>query len=283
MHFRDAATTGLRRLRSSPVRKQRSFARRHGERVNSTENRPIISVLNVSTVFGFTHATDQLAALFGSGVRRSLHPLVASNWSRMTYVGGAYSHALPGHAAARRDLARPFEHRLFFAGEATHANDFSTAHGAHDAGVRAAEEVIAALVPHPAWEFCGLRLAPSRGPGNGILRAETGGRIQVQNAGERPEFGSQTATRLTNRPKLRGFLQTRKPRRFAGTTWWRNAVSRNRSPSGKFPGVREFCREFTRKPPFALSRGRVKHRKLRTNLCDRPQIPYWPGQGIAGN
>src|SRR5260370_29706362 len=99
---------------------------------------------------GFAHATDQLAALFGSGVRRSLHPLVASNWSRMTYVGGAYSHALPGHAAARRDLARPFEHRLFFAGEATHANDFSTAHRAHDSGVRAAEAVIAALPPHPA-------------------------------------------------------------------------------------------------------------------------------------
>ena len=55
--------------------------------------------------------------------------------------------------------------------------------------------------------------SPSRGPGNGILRAETGGRIQVPNAGERSEFGSQTATRLTNRPKLRGFLPTRKPRR----------------------------------------------------------------------
>src|SRR5271166_1711185 len=44
--------------------------------------------------------------------------------------------------------------------------------------------------------------SPSRGPGNGILRAETGGRFQAQNAGERPEFGSQTATRLTNRPEL---------------------------------------------------------------------------------
>ena len=62
--------------------------------------------------------------------------------------------------------------------------------------------------------------SPSRGPGNGILRAETGGRLQAQNAGERPEFGSQTATRLTNRPELRGFLSTRKPRRFARTGWW---------------------------------------------------------------
>ena len=48
--------------------------------------------------------------------------------------------------------------------------------------------------------------SPSRGPGNGILWAETGGRFRPQNAGERPEFGSQTATRLTNRPELRGFL-----------------------------------------------------------------------------
>ena len=94
---------------------------------------------------GFAHATDQLASLFGSAVSHSLRPLVASSWSRMTYVGGAYSYALPGHAAARGDLAHPFEERLFFAGEATHIHDYSTAHGAHDSGVRAAEEAIAAL------------------------------------------------------------------------------------------------------------------------------------------
>ena len=58
----------------------------------------------------------------------------------MTYLGGAYSHALPGHAAARADLAHPFEQRRFFAGEATHVHDYSTAHGAYDSGVRAAEE-----------------------------------------------------------------------------------------------------------------------------------------------
>jgi monoamine oxidase len=102
-------------------------------------------VEEIGPAAGFAHAIDQLAALFGSAVSRSLRPLVASNWSRMTYVGGAYSHALPGHAAAREDLARSFEQRIFFAGEATHAHDYSTAHGAHDSGVRAAEEAIAAL------------------------------------------------------------------------------------------------------------------------------------------
>jgi monoamine oxidase len=98
----------------------------------------------------FAFAIDQLAALFGSGVRHNLRPLVASGWSRMTRVRGAYSYALPGHAAARSALARPFDQRLFFAGEATHHHDFSTAHGAHDSGVRAAEEAIAALNARPA-------------------------------------------------------------------------------------------------------------------------------------
>ena len=57
---------------------------------------------------------------------------------------GAYSHALPGHAEARAVLAAPVDDRLFFAGEATSPNFFSTAHGARDSGERAAREVIAA-------------------------------------------------------------------------------------------------------------------------------------------
>jgi monoamine oxidase len=75
--------------------------------------------------------------------------LVASDWSRTPHVGGAYSCALPGQAAAREVLARPFDDRIFFAGEATHGFDFSTAHGAHDSGVRAAEQAMAALAAVP--------------------------------------------------------------------------------------------------------------------------------------
>ena len=54
-------------------------------------------------------------------------------------------------------------------------------------------------------EFCRQRLA---------------GEFRPRTPGERSEFGSQTRTRLANRPELRGFPPTWKPRRFAGTGWW---------------------------------------------------------------
>ncbi len=95
----------------------------------------------------FAHVIDGLAALFGGDIRRCVRPLITTGWTRTTHIGGSYSYALPGQAGARAVLARPFEDRLFFAGEATHAAFFSTAHGAHDSGVRAAEEALAALTP----------------------------------------------------------------------------------------------------------------------------------------
>jgi monoamine oxidase len=41
---------------------------------------------------GFVYAIDELAALFGSDVRRSLRPLAITNWSRMDHIGGGSIH-----------------------------------------------------------------------------------------------------------------------------------------------------------------------------------------------
>jgi monoamine oxidase len=87
---------------------------------------------------------DEIAALLGNDYRRKLKPLAESRWSHDPFARGSYSHALPGHAGKRAVLAAPVDGRLFFAGEATSPNFFSTAHGAGDSGVRAAGEVIAA-------------------------------------------------------------------------------------------------------------------------------------------
>jgi monoamine oxidase len=87
---------------------------------------------------------NQIVALLGSDFRRRLKPLAESRWARDPFARGAYSHALPGHAGDRAVLAAPVDGRLFFAGEATSPNFFSTAHGARDSGERAAREIIAA-------------------------------------------------------------------------------------------------------------------------------------------
>ena len=94
---------------------------------------------------GFAYVASELVSLVGSDVASAIRPLAATSWSRMASIGGAYSCALPGRSGARAQLALPFEDRLFFAGEATHPFDFTTAHGAHDSGQRAADEAMAAL------------------------------------------------------------------------------------------------------------------------------------------
>lgn len=88
-------------------------------------------------------AIGEIVALLGSDYRRRLKPLAESRWAHDPFARGSYSHALPGHAGARAVLAAPVDGRLFFAGEATSPNFFSTAHGARDSGERAAGEVMA--------------------------------------------------------------------------------------------------------------------------------------------
>jgi monoamine oxidase len=90
-------------------------------------------------------AIDEIVALLGSDFRRRLKPLAQSRWAHDPFARGSYSHALPGHAGKRAVLAAPVDGRLFFAGEATSPNFFSTAHGARDSGERAAGQVLASL------------------------------------------------------------------------------------------------------------------------------------------
>jgi monoamine oxidase len=91
----------------------------------------------------FAFATAELVALLGSAWRARLRPLRATRWRHEPWIGGSYSHAAVGHAAQRAVLAAPVDDRLFFAGEACHRTDFSTAHGAYETGVAAARAVLA--------------------------------------------------------------------------------------------------------------------------------------------
>jgi monoamine oxidase len=90
-------------------------------------------------------AADELAAQLGTDIRARLTPLAATAWSRDPFAQGSYSHALPERSEARAILARAVDDRLFFAGEACSAESFSTAHGAYETGVAAAEAAITAV------------------------------------------------------------------------------------------------------------------------------------------
>jgi monoamine oxidase len=88
---------------------------------------------------------DEIVSILGNDFRRKLKPLAESRWAHDPFARGSYSHALPGHADKRAVLAAPVDGRLFFAGEATSPEFFSTAHGARDSGERAAKEVLTVL------------------------------------------------------------------------------------------------------------------------------------------
>ncbi|MGA8381129.1 MAG: FAD-dependent oxidoreductase [Stellaceae bacterium] len=99
----------------------------------------------VAAMFAF--AADELAGLRGGDIRRRISPLAATGWLTDPWSRGSYSYAMPGHADDRAILAAPVDDRLFFAGEATSPNFFSTAHGAFISGVAAAEAALASLPP----------------------------------------------------------------------------------------------------------------------------------------
>jgi monoamine oxidase len=78
-----------------------------------------------------------LKHLFGADVERLIGAEYATAWGQEPTIRGAYAAALPGKAHLRRWLATPIDDRLYFAGEATSPEFFSTAHGAWISGVEA--------------------------------------------------------------------------------------------------------------------------------------------------
>lgn len=91
-------------------------------------------------------AEQELVHNFGAGVRGRLKPIAASGWMADPLAGGAYAYARPGAVNARAVLAAPLDDRLFFAGEATLADEFATAHGAYRSGLAAGRAAAAALI-----------------------------------------------------------------------------------------------------------------------------------------
>ncbi|OWV73928.1 monoamine oxidase [Rhizobium sp. R339] len=96
----------------------------------------------------FAFAADELAAHFGANIRKELSVAAISAWAAAPYIGGSYSYAEPGASDLRGVLAAPHEGRIFFAGEACSRSRYSTAHGAYETGIAAAD-LIGGSFPRP--------------------------------------------------------------------------------------------------------------------------------------
>jgi len=69
---------------------------------------------------------------------------LVQDWQADPWSRGGYSYVLVGGQGAREELRKPLEKTLFFAGEATDADEAGTVAGALRSGLRAAREVLAA-------------------------------------------------------------------------------------------------------------------------------------------
>jgi monoamine oxidase len=99
--------------------------------------------------FVLNQALDALARLFGierKSVEHLLEAQYVHDWQADPYARGSYSYVAVDGLSAQRELARPVEGTLFFAGEATDSNGHhGTVHGAIATGRRAAVEVLESL------------------------------------------------------------------------------------------------------------------------------------------
>ena len=90
-------------------------------------------------------ATKLLGDVFGADIGADVITAKATQWVTNPWVGGGYSALKPGGGEARAYLAKPIDNRLFFAGEATSPDSFTTAHGARRSGIDAAAAIAHAL------------------------------------------------------------------------------------------------------------------------------------------
>jgi len=92
------------------------------------------------------YLVERMRAVWGNDiVRHVTDRIIVTAWEGDPWTLGSYSAATPGNAHQRKELARPIDDRIFFAGEATSPDFFSTCHGAYLTGRRAIDEIASVL------------------------------------------------------------------------------------------------------------------------------------------
>ncbi|HEY6247273.1 MAG TPA: NAD(P)/FAD-dependent oxidoreductase [Pyrinomonadaceae bacterium] len=88
---------------------------------------------------------SQIFSVTESELRRRITRSHFHNWGDDKYTRGGYTYLPVNGIEHQLNLAKPVNHTLFFAGEATSAGNVGTVHGAIQSGQRAAREILTAL------------------------------------------------------------------------------------------------------------------------------------------
>lgn len=91
------------------------------------------------------HALERLKSAFGTAIGRHVGRTIVTAWGSDPWTLGAYSALRPGQGRQRAVLAESLEDRLYFAGEATSTDFFSTCHGARITGETTVAAIAAVL------------------------------------------------------------------------------------------------------------------------------------------
>lgn len=87
-------------------------------------------------------AMQLLRHMFGNAIPNPSKSMI-TRWQQQRFSQGSYSYiAVGGSGDDYCAMAEPVADRLFFAGEATHAEFFATVHGAYISGIREAERIL---------------------------------------------------------------------------------------------------------------------------------------------
>ena len=92
---------------------------------------------------------NEFVKVFGSEVKKYFVKGNFTRWGERSWTLGAYSSAEPGYYYMRKELRKPIADKVFFAGEATHPEQWATRGGGLLSGIDAANAVAGKLGTKP--------------------------------------------------------------------------------------------------------------------------------------
>jgi monoamine oxidase len=126
--------------------------------VNINKNNPSVNALMTFAYADYARLTEtmtdaqiideimiHLKDIYGNSIPNPTN-MLRTKWQTNENSFGAYSYTAVGTEMQHfNDLANEVNNKLFFAGEHTNIDYFSTAHGAYLSGIREADKIIALL------------------------------------------------------------------------------------------------------------------------------------------